>query len=571
MSAPGRLLRQVLHTQPSQLAWRALSVVRRGLHEVAPQLAIPLRRTSDLLPRALGPRTVFAPRVHLVDTATNGCYAQLLGERVRLDPAPDWSGAGRSALQRFHLHYMEYLESVSDERFVALVLDWIDRNPLTRRGAWRTAWSSYVISLRTVVWMQQLVERRASLRGSTVERIERSLVEQLAYLAAHLERDIRGNHLIKNAKALLWASRYFEGRTAQAWGSVAARVLRRELRDQILPDGMHFERSPSYHAQVFADLVECAAVAQGALRATLLAHLEPMAQVLVDLSHPDGLPCLFNDAGLHTTYSPDECLRAWGSVSGGRASRRAVFALPASGYYGVRSEDMLFVADCGEIGPKNLPAHAHGDVLSFEWSLGGRRFVVDPGVFEYEAGLLRDEARATRSHSTLTVSGLDQAEFSASFRVGRKPKVRRLRYEAHSSGFVLEGEHDGYSHLAGSPRHRRRFIASAGSLVIEDEVLGGRGQRVRSSLLLHPDVSVIVADGRLAMLRCDGIEVLVDSRSRMRVEAASWSPDLGVRIATHRLVFEHPDAPCRSTTRLQRLVAGELALDRAADVASNAA
>ena len=227
---------------------------------------------------------------------------------------------------------MEYLESVDDERFAAFALDWIERNPVSRRGSWRTSWSSYVIAIRAVVWMQQLAERGAGLRTGARVRIERSLGEQLAHLASNLERDIVGNHLIKDAKALLWASRYFDGHEPRAWGALAERALLDELDEQVLDDGMHYERSPSYHAQVFADLVECAAIARGALRARILAKLEPMAQVLVDLSHPDGLPCLFNDAGLHTSYSPDECLRAWETVSQGRVQRRSIFALEEAGY-----------------------------------------------------------------------------------------------------------------------------------------------------------------------------------------------------------------------------------------------
>ncbi len=571
MTALGRFLRQALHTRPSQLAWRALTSCRHRLHDLGPALSVPLLGSTDAFPRKLAPRAVFAPRVQLVECDRDAIHACILGERLRLDRSPDWRGRGQTLLTRFHLHYMEYLEALSDERFASLVLDWIERNPLRRRGSWRDAWSSYVISLRCVVWMQQLAERHNALPGSTVERIHRSLVEQLAHLASHLEWDVRGNHLIKNAKALLWASRYFEGSCAEEWCSLAERVLRRELAEQILSDGMHYERSPSYHAQVFADLVECASVARGELRAALLAHLEPMAQALVDLSHPDGMPCLFNDAGLHTSYSPDECLRAWGTVTGGRVSRRNVFALPASGYYGLRSGDALLVADCGEIAPRHLPAHGHGDVFAFEWSMGGQRFIVDPGVFQYESGPLRDEARSTRSHNTLTVGGMDQAEFSSSFRVGRRPRVSRLRYEPHACGFVLEGEHDGYRHLAGSPRHRRRFVATATSLVIEDEVLGGRGQHVQSSVLLHPSVSAVVADGRMAILRCEGVEVLVESRAHMRLESAFWSPDLGVRIATQRLVFEHADAPSRSTVRLQRLMVEDEVVSSIESAATSAA
>lgn len=509
------------------------------------------------------PLRVFAPRVELVVAHGSDLHASIAGARIRIDGTLDWRGRELTALQRFHLHYMEYLESLDDERLVALVLDWIERNPRARRGSWGVDWNSYVISLRTVVWMQQLAERGRTLRPSARARIEASLIEQLAHLASHLELDVVGNHLIKNAKALLWASRYFAGPTAGAWGALAERILTSELEEQVLADGMHYERSPSYHAQVFADLVECASIASGALRARLLAKLEPMAQALVDLAHPDGLPCLFNDAGLHTSYSPDECLRAWETVSGGRVRQRGIFSLPRAGYFGMRTGDSLLVADCGAIAPEHLPAHGHGDVLSFEWSLGGQRFFVDAGVAQYEPGPARDEARATASHNTLTLDGADHAEFWSSFRVGRRPHVRVLRHEFHSGGFVLEGEHDGYRHLAGSPMHRRRFVSTSRMLMIEDEVRGGRGQRVETRLLLHPSVTAVVGKERLAILRCGDVELVVESRSPMRLESAWWSPDIGVRRPTLRLVFELAPAPCRGTVRIQRVDRARASVERA--------
>lgn len=553
MSRAGRFLRQVAHTRPTQLLHRALSRARTLLHDAAPAFSVSVRKPRIERTNPHPPRRVFAPRVGLVDARESGPQAHIAGASVALDGQIDWRGARRSALECFHLHYMEYLEALDDTRFERLVLDWIERNPRACVGSWRVGWHSYVIAVRTVVWMQQLAERGAALRAATRRRIEASLVEQLSHLASHLERDIVGNHLIKDAKALLWASRYFQGPSARAWGELAQRVLLAELEEQVLPDGMHYERSPSYHAQVFADFVECASIGRGELRARLLAKLEPMAQVLVDLAHPDGLACLFNDAGLHTSYSPDECQRAWESVSGGRVRRRAQFALPNAGYYGLREGNSLLVADCGAISPAHLPAHGHGDVLSFEWSLGGQRIFVDAGVAQYDSGPERAHSRATASHNTLTVDGADQAEFWSSFRVGRRPRVRVLRHESHPGGFLLEGEHDGYRHLAGSPIHRRRIVCTSRTLLIDDEVRGGGGQRVQTRLLLHPSVAAIVTKEHRVRLTCGGVELMVESRSPVRLEDAWWCPDIGVRLKTSRLVFEMPPAPCRETVRIQRV------------------
>ena len=49
----------------------------------------------------------------------------------------------------------------------------------------------------------------------------------------------------------------FEGDEANKWNEFGINLLQRITKEQITPDGVHFELSPSYHAQVFADFLEC--------------------------------------------------------------------------------------------------------------------------------------------------------------------------------------------------------------------------------------------------------------------------------------------------------------------------
>src|SRR6201999_1036734 len=108
-----------------------------------------------------------------------------------------------------------------------------------------------------------------------------------------------------------------------------------------------------------------------------------MAQATADLAHSDGGPAQFNDSGLTMAYAPSECLDVSAKLMNRTSEAAPVFAYPDAGYFARREGGDTFVADCGRIGPDALPAHAHGDILSFELSLGGQRFVVDPGVYEY--------------------------------------------------------------------------------------------------------------------------------------------------------------------------------------------
>lgn len=453
----------------------------------------------------------------------------------------DWSAPGTGSadqLWRMNLHYMEYLEAVEDGQWELLVSDWISSNPASNRGSWRDSWNSYALSIRVVVWLQELARRGHRLSYDLVQRTAKSAGEQILFLERHLETDLGGNHLMKNIKALIWASKFFSGADPQRWGRKGLALLGDQLGKQILWDGTHYERSGSYHAQVFADLLECRhALGVDPLNGRLDDTVARMAQALADLTHPDGGPALFNDAGLSMAYGPTECLSVYQRLSGRRPEPRANFALEEAGYYGLRASENYLLVDCGLVAPDDLPAHGHADILSFEWSVGGKRIVVDQGVYEYVAGPRRQQARSAASHNTLCFEGADQADFFGAFRCGRRPKAKVTSYERRGEGFMLEGTHDGFDYLPGHPRHFRRFDADREQLVITDRIKGESNRSARIAFLLHPGVEVSCS-GQTARLGRDGTAIEVTSSLPFKLESAVWWPDIGVEQTTHRLVVQ---------------------------------
>jgi uncharacterized heparinase superfamily protein len=475
------------------------------------------------------PIPLFAPRHGSLLVENGDLVFTFLNQSLRMRDVIDWGGLGKEPahqLWRMNLHYMEYLEAADDERFLAFIREWIAANRSVSAGAWRDAWNSYALSLRVVVWMQEL-RRRAAHPLEVPAAIIESLAQQLRFLANNLETDLGGNHLIKNIKALLWGAAFFVGPESDAWRTRGMQLLARELPLQILSDGMHYERSPSYHTQVFADLLEC----WWALGVNTLPKLDeilaPMAQALVDLTHPDGSPALFNDAGLNMTYTPAECLDVYERLFGGRPAPRRIFALDAAGYFGSRINQSYAIIDCGRLAPDDLPAHGHGDALSFEWSVGNRRVIVDPGVFEYCTGERRARSRSAMAHNTLCFEAADQADFFGSFRCGRRPDVTMRRFEPRVDGFVLEGTHDGFVHLAGAPRHVRRFEVRSDGLIVDDRIEGAPNRCAYVTFLFHPNVKVRVTDDGLVLSMND---VIIAMRSQLPIELhqAVWWPDMGV-------------------------------------------
>lgn len=494
----------------------------------------------------------------------DGLAFSFLGRTVQMSRTVTWHPEASprvGQLWTMNLHYNEFLTGLPDALFADLTDQWIAANPCYGSGYWRDAWHAYALSIRTVVWMEELVQRDAGLPQDVRGRLRASIEKQLCFLARNIERDIGGNHVIKNIRALATGGRLFEGGRARDWTRLACRLIRQELDEQVLADGGHFERSPSYHGEVFADLLSTRlALSQTAgVEQAVIDHIDGalrrMSQFAADLVHPDGLVPLFNDAGLSMATSPDTQLSAYERVYGSRPLQRANFAFPESGYFGFRHEDIYLVVDCGPLGADVLMAHAHGDALSFELSVSGQRLVVDQGVYEYEAGDRRAASRSARSHNTVCIERSDQAEFFGAFRCGSRPKVDLLHYAPRPEGFVLEGRHDGFSRLTGGPRHSRRFELTSNRLDIHDRLDARVADGVSSSLLLHPHCQV-TRSGADILVSNGAMRVSIASSVIIVVEPAIYWPDMGIEIPTQRLRFCWAAGSQEATIQLRVLQSG---------------
>lgn len=502
------------------------------------------------------PQPLFPDRSALAREEDTTCTLTFLNESWTFPfGAFDWRPTDLqygTRLWLLNLHYMEFLEGLSDEAFTTIVDDWIAHAPPYQSKYWLDTWNSFAVSTRCVVWLQQYARRGERLPDAFRERMLKSVVRQLRFLTEHLETDIGGNHLIRNIKALLWGGRFWDSDEATEWQDLGQQLLAQELDTQILGDGMHYERSPAYHVQVFADLLECYSVLEeGPLKGRLGDRLSDMAQVTAHLIHPDGQVSLFNDGGLEMARDPEMCLQVWEELSGEDVRSSETFALSDSGYYGLRRGDEYVLVDAGKIAPDELPGHGHGDVFSFEWTIDAQRVVVDAGVYEYNPGQRRVYSRSTQAHNTVTVDGEDQCEFWDAFRMGRRARVTEKNYQKSETGFRLSGRHDGYRHLAGCPVHERTFDVESEDIRVEDEVKGGGGQRVEARLLLHPECSVEMATEDIE-ISCGDINVVLETNATVSLRDAVWFPNFGVERSCKQIILRYGEAPCSGGFRLVR-------------------
>lgn len=540
---PKRLSRAIAfgrHIPPVQLVQRALLMLRRRIDRAfPPSLSGPAVSFSFTAPLPL-----FAARAELARKTGAGWTFTFLN-RIEQSPDPiDWrlgGAGGANQLWRMNLHYFEWIETLEDAPFVGAIDQWLSTNPPFAPGADQDGWNSYALSLRVVVWLQQLAKRRDRLDPDWIEKVVGEIARQLRYLETHLERDIGGNHLIKNIVALLWGSAAIEGSDTSRWRTRGLALLRRELA-QILPDGMHYERSTSYHAQVLGDLLEIRhALSEDPFEGALEAAIARAAQVLADLAHPDGGPALFGDAGLTMSRSPMDLLAAAGCE---HLTARTSFDLRDGGYAGLRSGSDTLIVDAGPLGPDTLPGHAHGDIGSIEWSVAGERMIVDQGVFTYVAGAQRHGSRTATNHNTLAAPEADQGDFFGAFRLGERCHLVRRSVVAEPDRLQVDVEHDGLVGRQGGARHRRRFDATRDEILILDSIDRDL-TNAAISFLLAPSVEVREDENGITLIGPTAT-CRIATDGKVTIERAKWWPDMGHEFETRRIRIALGGQTCRT-------------------------
>jgi uncharacterized heparinase superfamily protein len=530
-----RLFLRYFHTlkylKPVQVVYRLLYTVHRQ--------AVPRGKPLEL-------RTcsgVWTTPVAKALSMTGPAAFRFLNREGMVGKPEEWNSGAQEKLWLYNLHYFDYINAMGDEAYRgacrAIMQRWVAENPPVVGNGWEP----YPISLRVVNWIKW------ALAGNELDsRMRESLAMQVRYLSQRLEYHLLANHLFANVKALVFAGLFFQGQEALRWLRRGVKLLERQIREQVLEDGGHFERSAMYHAIVLEDLLDLinmaqafAGIIEGGLVDAWKQTVEKMFGWLAAMTHPDGKIALFNDAAFGIAAKPEQ-LREYGTrlgVASGADFRGSVADLRQSGYVRIERGRAALIVDAGAIGPDYQPGHAHADTLSFELSLGDRRVIVDSGASTYAPGAERLRQRSTAAHNTVQVDGRDSSEVWSSFRVAQRARIVERRVVPGVAVDLVVAAHDGYRRM-GKGIHRRSFALSDRELVITDE-LGGKGNaELQAYLHLHPDiVPELLGENTVALKTIDSDEigvVTVDPKYLVAVEAATWHPEFGMSSANWRIV-----------------------------------
>jgi len=509
-----------------------------GFHKPRPDLrpAPPLRERIEAWTE--GPRkrqSMFGPALF-----------RFLNEEHELLSPSDWNNPEWDKLWLYNLHYFDDLNAEAAEGRLDRQMEIMRRWILENAPGEGNGWEPYPISLRVVNWIKWAIQ------GVIPDKeLLQSLAVQVRFLRTRLEYHLLGNHLFANAKALVFAGAFFSGREADEWLEKGMQILERQIPEQILDDGGHFERSPMYHCIILEDVLDLINLGNvyngtvfkkwGPVLPKLLSTAERMLCWLETMSHPDGEIVLFNDAAFGIALSPAQ-LKSYANrlrLNAFSGTAKEVTHLPETGYIRVRKGPVDAFIDAGLCGPDYLLGHAHADTLSFEFSFKGQRVIVDSGTSCYGGGPERTRQRSTVAHNTVTIDGLDSSEVWGGFRMARRARPCGLEVCETGEEIMISCSHDGYRRLPNRPAHQRQWVFREKELSIRDTV-AGEFASATGRFYFHPEVKLHMAglDAGIVELPSGQKLDLQFRGGRGAVKPSTYHPEFGKCISNQCIEIE---------------------------------
>ncbi|MDI7863068.1 heparinase II/III family protein [Rhizobiaceae bacterium n13] len=406
-----------------------------------------------------------------------------------------------------HLHSFRWLRHLRAERTEAacvrartIIDQWIRLHGRRTTGI---AWDADVSAQRLIAFLSHSPIVLHSTEGGFYRRFMKSIafhVRHLRRIAGHApDGEIRFRIRI----ALAIASVAMPVRLSAV--KRAGRDLDREIDRQILGDGGHVSRNPRTALDLLLDLLPLRQTYVNLghdVPAKLIPGIDRMYPALRFFRHQGGDLALFNGATPALANELMSVLR-YDETAG-----QPFKALPHTNYHRLQSGNAVVIVDTGHALSTDLSKTAHAGCLSFEMSSGKHRFIVNAGSPKYAGNKIRQLARATAAHSTVTLNETSSCRFSQSPFVGPiivsgVTRVDFKRQELADGSDGLLAVHDGYKPIFGV-LHEREIRMNVGGTRVSgrDRIfrpdgadLGADNEDVAIARFhVHPAIDMVQAD-----------------------------------------------------------------------------
>lgn len=437
-----------------------------------------------------------------VDLRTNSNWPNhqyYLRQRVSTPKGADIKSPWELSRGHFLLWLGEAFLITKEERYakkvVELINDWIDQNPLMYTVNWTC---SMDVAIRAVNWMYaiNMLSGSAALTDSFAEKISRSFYQHGFFIWNNLEKSEpwSNNHYTSDLVGLLYLGTLFcNTKKGNIWRKFAIKEFYGETRKQVLPSGVHYEKSISYH-RLMVELTSYPI-------AMLKRSGEPIPEDIIGITQkmydyvgtyikPNGLAPLLadNDDGRFLPFTSGDFrdhrylldvkgidqkivnsgispLFHLDYYNGNRKySDAGVVIIKEHGVY-------LLINNSGyskktDFTTKRIGTHTHNDQLSFEFSIGSEDIIIDPGTYVYTSSIVdRNKFRSTRKHNTIIVDDEEHNILSESNAFSMTMNNTKRRIVAENG--ICEGS---YETIQEKMKHERSFKLTEGEMTITDKL-----------------------------------------------------------------------------------------------------
>jgi hypothetical protein len=405
--------------------------------------------------------------------------------------AINWCDDSLGGLWLDHLHYFRFLELFTNNKncitkSYQLIIDW----NANKGSCSKAFWPPYNASERAFCISRWLLLSKEHLDRDQISQILLIVFQDIDFVSRNLEWNLDGNHLLKNLSIIWWGIEIFDKKITTKWEGLLNNNLKKVVEEQILKDGMHYEKSYVYHQIALIDfldiysLVQVKSSSNSSSNNILKNLIKKMLLSMEYMTHPDGRGCLFNDSPSNLSSNPVSVI-AHARVNMSDNTIEDLNHLRESGYIQLKnSHDFYIITDVGNLGPDNQLGHAHSDMLHFEMSYKNYRVLVEGGTSNYYDKKRRPYERSTEAHNSVTINKKSQSTNWSNFRVSHRGHCKVVDYRWSEGMTMLCAEHDGFESKFGII-HRRSFEFKKGVFSVDDILIGQADSSLIVESFLH--------------------------------------------------------------------------------------
>lgn len=399
----------------------------------------------------------------------------------------------------------KYVESIK-----STLQDWIRKNPVHSRPNWDSAMEVALRSVSIVITLSMMRDEVEKDEGF-LKSVSKSLFEHGVFVWCNLEIGVFGtksNHFFSDLLGLLVLGLTFrEMKIGEQWSRYALSELENGIQKQVDDDGVYFEHSTSYHRfvlEIFAYSYLIGKHNDVTFSKNYENRLEKMFEFVWHYIRPDGLAAQAGDADdgrvfiLTDYFNWDRrdhryllhfaailfdrfdlipldltpCVELFVFMGkdqidkiqrGKEPAHDHVSKLFKSKIVVRRSKSDHLMVTAWDVGTDGIGNHQHNDILSFELTLSGVTFVVDPGTYCYTYDdQLRNLFRSTAYHNTVRIDDSEINRFDplVLFRMSNDAKPQILAWHEGDDGFHCICQQRGYKSCSPNITHVRDFQSS---------------------------------------------------------------------------------------------------------------